>query len=53
MPGVLRPWFSVTRLTASAFALMERVRSFCKRLALRQSPAFAAFAMRACSLPTT
>ena len=42
-PGVLRPWFSVTRLTASAFALMERVRSLCRRLTLRHSPCLCCF----------
>ena len=52
IPGVLRPRFSVTRLTASALALLERVMSRCKRLTLRQSFAFAAFAILACSLPT-
>lgn len=52
-PGVLCPLFSVTRRTARAFALVLCVSSRCRRLTCRHSPAFVAFAMRICSLPTT
>src|SRR3546814_384549 len=52
-PGVFRPRFSVTRFTANAFALVDLVRSRCSERTLRHSPAFAAFAMRACNLATT
>src|SRR5690606_11938016 len=52
IPGVLWPRFAVTRLMASAFALVDFVIRRCSCLTLRQSDSLAAFAMRACNLLT-
>lgn len=51
-PGVLRPVFSVTRLTASALAENERVNMRCKALTLRHCCSCVAFAIRNCSFFT-
>ena len=51
-PAVFLPWFSVTRLTASAFALNERVSIRCKAFTLRQLPSCVAFAKRFCTTLT-
>lgn len=51
-PGVRFPWFSVTRFTASAFALNERVSHRCRDFTLRQSPSDVAFAKRCCMIRT-
>jgi hypothetical protein len=51
-PGVLCPRFSVTRRTANALPLNERVRNLCKAFTLRQFRSFVALAIRICRFRT-
>src|ERR1700730_2423877 len=51
-PGVHLPWFSVTRFTAKALPLSERMSSRCKAFALRRLPSCHAFTIRVCKLLT-
>src|ERR1700757_2628520 len=51
-PGVRLPWFSVTRFTAKALPLSERVSSRCKALTLCRLPSCHAFTIRDCRLLT-
>src|SRR5579859_4670957 len=48
-PGVFLPWFSVTRLTASAFALNEWVSKCCNAFTLPHFPSCVAWTIRVCS----
>src|SRR5258708_12771121 len=45
-PGVFRPWFSVTRRTARALLLNERVKIRCKALTLPHFFSFVALTIR-------
>ena len=51
-PGVCLPWFSVTRRTANALSLNERVSRRCKAFTLPHRPAFVACTIRAWSRRT-
>ncbi len=51
-PAVRLPWFSVTRRTAKALAVNERVNDRCRAFTLRQSATCVAFAIRICVVLT-
>jgi hypothetical protein len=51
-PGVHLPWFSVTRFTAKALPLSERMSKRCNAFALRRLPSCHAFTIRTCKLLT-
>jgi len=51
-PGVLAPWFSVTRLTANLLAAIEWVSRFCNLLTLPLLPSLSALAICFCRLNT-